>query len=118
MGALQAQDIPLSAIDFHVSSITDWLLQHSTVGPAARQAGEACSFEPETAIKKVHTSLLQRLGGQPWQLTERASGAQAMWRCSSSLNTKRQLEPQVTCCLLCTNMCLLHACSRAAACCA
>ena len=72
--ALQRADVPLSAVDFHVSNVIDWLAQHSTVGPAARQAAEACSCEPEAALKK------------------------AMWRCSSSLNSKRCVQPQVWTC--------------------
>ena len=71
MPALQRQDVPCSAIDFHTSNVLDWLLEHSAVGPAARHVAERCDCAPEAALKK------------------------AMWRHSSRLNSKRCIEPQV-----------------------
>ena len=58
-------------VDFHISRVIDWLLEHSVVGPAARRTAEAYSLEPEVAVKR------------------------AMWKFSSSRNTKHAVEQQV-----------------------
>ena len=70
--ALQRADVPPSAVDFHVSSIIDWLLQHAQAGPAAARAGEALGMDRADALKK------------------------AMWRFSSSTSTKTMLTGQVS----------------------
>ena len=69
--ALQRSDLPPSAVDFHVSGIIEWLLQHADVGPAASTAADALRMDPAAALKR------------------------AMWRHSSSTTTKRLLRGQV-----------------------
>ena len=87
---LQRSDLPPSAVDFHVSGIIEWLLQHAAVGPAASQAAQALNTEPTAALKTT------------------------MWRHSSSTNTKQLLGGQVGPCQACAGLQTqhrsLHAC--------
>ena len=71
---LQRSDLPPSAVDFHVSGIIEWLLQHAEAGPAASEAAQALNSEPAAALKT------------------------AMWRLSSSTNAKQLLGGQVRPC--------------------
>lgn len=61
-------DIPLSAIDFHISSIIEELMQKPTVSAAAQAVAAQCAgIDPHDALKR------------------------AMWLFRSSSNTKREL---------------------------
>lgn len=68
VAAVQRNDIPLSAVDFHVSSIVQSLLQQQAVAQAASDAAAAgAGTNAETVLQR------------------------AMWRFRSSLNRKQHL---------------------------
>ena len=69
MGSLQRGDIPTSAVDFHVSSIVQGLLQQPAIAQAATEAAGAGAGDNAEHV-------LQR----------------AMWRCRSSVNRKQPVQ--------------------------
>ena len=78
VGPLQHSDVPPAAVDFHVSSIVQALLQQPAIAEAATRAAAAgAASNSESALQR------------------------AMWRFRSSTNRKQRLQVgSHSCCML------------------